>query len=461
MQATTPEPNFTGTGLNPNASAGTTTSAIAPAPTPAAPAIANAGTPQAVTTPTSTPTTPTTPLASNPANALAPDDPGNQYNTSTGQLNDKYKGTLQNLQQSGTQPPTTPGAASAAVQQNTPAPQPPPYNPVKADTIIADDQAHAQFLSDYTQSQQSQAQTETLAQTYSDLSNQVGLPALNTQLINMRQVIDGTEDDIRNEISKSGGFASESQIMALATARNKSIIQNYNNLLQTRDDMQKQVDTMIGLSKQDRDYAKQQIDDKLNFDQKQIEYSDKAVSNAQEALNSMQKSEGWDGIYKAAMASGDPSAIARINSTMGNGFNLFSMAQQDEATKTAATNKENIAQQNIINDNARADKALNETIRHNKVDEAISADENGTALPDPKKANQPGYDASGSKYTSSTAQNEVNALWKQEGALDKNNHIPPNYYNQAKAWWVEQGLKASDFDDILGQYKQQGLKGYN
>lgn len=263
----------------------------------------------------------------NLANGLSPDDPSNKFNTATGSLNDKYKGIHNTLQNSGTPVPDTSGPANAAITSVTPPPTPPPYDSTKADQVIADDKAHAQYLADYTAGQQSPSQAETLTQHYSEMVNNLGIPAINTQLINMKNVIDGSEQDIRNEITKAGGLATESQVLAMTAARNKTMIQNYNNLLQTRDDMYKQVDTMIGLDEKDRDYAKQQIDDKLGFDQKQIEFADKALTNAQDSLNNSGKLYGWDAILKAALATGDPHAVARINSTMGDGFDLETMSK--------------------------------------------------------------------------------------------------------------------------------------
>lgn len=197
---------------------------------------------------------------------------------------------------------------------------------------------------DYAKAMSSQSQGETLVQQYQDFTNQLGIPALNTQLMNMKNIIDGTETDIRNEVTKAGGFATDSQVLAMTNARNKTMIQNYNNLLQTRSDMQAQVTTMVGLAEQDRTFANQQIDRQLNFDQAQVTFADKALTNAQSSIQQSIANYGAASVLKQAQATGDPTAVARINQTMGNGFDLATAAAHptlDQQLKQAQINSAN------------------------------------------------------------------------------------------------------------------------
>lgn len=365
----------------------------------------------------------------------------------------KYQTALSNAKASGVAAPQSPGDGSAGIKDNLPAPAAPQYDSTKADTVLADNQAHQQYVSDYTQSQSSPAQTETLTQTYQDLTDKLGIPALDTQLMNMKNIIDGTEQDIRDEVTKAGGFATNSQVLAMTDARNKTMIQNYNNLLQTRDDAEKNLSTMMDLTEKDRDYARQKINDQLNFDQQNIQYADKALSNAQDAYKTMQSSEGWDGIYKAAVATGDPQAIQKINSTMGPGFDLVTMAKQDAITRGQNTQKTNleIEQAGLNIQKTKADIAA----ANEKTNE-----DNG--VPIPAKANQPGFDSTGVKLNPTSASQQILSQFKTSGVFDKNGAVPPANYNQAKAWWVEQGLSATEFDSIMGQYKtDQTNKQYN
>lgn len=381
------------------------------------------------------------------------------------QTANKYKAALSTV--SSTPVPTTSGAANSAISQATAGANQQQQQQEAQDTQKATiqgqlqaDPGYQQLLADHTAYLNSENQQTTLEQDYSSLSDQLGLPALNTQLVNMQAVINGTEDDIRNEITKSGGFATESQVMALASARNKTLTQNYNNLLATRDNAQTQLSTMIGLDEKDKAAAQQQASDQLNFDQQVASYTQKFTQNAQDALTSMQKTEGWDGIYKAAIASGDPSAIQRINSTMGNGFDLATMAKQDAAVKAeqAQTLAQTNAQASANLAKTKADIA-NTQANTDKTRAEIS---DASGAPNPAKTNQPGYDATGVKYSVASAAQELTNEIKTQGLMGTRKLLAPSDFNQMKAWWVAQGLKNTDFDDEFGGYKDSSrTKEYN
>lgn len=71
---------------------------------------------------------------------------------------------------------------------------------------------------------------QSLTDEYSQLSASTGLTSLNTQLMNLGNIMNGTPDDIRNEITASGGFADDSQVQAMATSRNTVLLKQYNAL---------------------------------------------------------------------------------------------------------------------------------------------------------------------------------------------------------------------------------------
>lgn len=261
------------------------------------------------------------------------------------QLLQKYTAALATAKASGASAPQSQGSASAATTGITggPTPPTPPPNPIQSQ--LDNDPGYKQLVADQNEYLSSQNQGESLVQQYTDLSTKLGIPAIDTQLVNMNAVINGTEQDIRNEIQSAGGFATESQIQAMATARNKVLTQNYNNLLQTKSDLMTQLTTLTGLAKDDQANATALAGEKLNYDQQVMTYEQKFQQNAQDSLKSMQSTEGWDGIYKAALATGDPTAVQQINATMGQGFDLATAAQQDAQTKALAAQNAQIAQQ--------------------------------------------------------------------------------------------------------------------
>lgn len=232
------------------------------------------------------------------------------------QLADKYKTGLATAQASTTPVPTSSGAGSAGVTDITGGPtQQPQINPV--DSILGEDQGYQQLFQDYKDFNDSNAQKETLTSEYDRLTKEAGLPELNTQLMNMKNVIDGTETDIRNEITKAGGFATESAVLALTGARNKTMIQNYNNLLDTKNNATNQINTMIGLSQQDRQYAQDQFQNKLQLDQQIIDYGNKMQANATSAYQKIIDAPGYG--YKALYDStgGDAHTVDLVEKTLG------------------------------------------------------------------------------------------------------------------------------------------------
>lgn len=233
------------------------------------------------------------------------------------QLLQKYTQGLANAQKSNTPVPQSQGDASAAVTDITGGVTPPPPVPSPVETALNNDPGYQQLLQDQKDYLSAQNQTETLQKQYTDLTNQAGIPALNTQLINMKSIMDGTEQDIRNEITKAGGFATDSQVLALTSARNKTMIQNYNNLLQTRDDLVNQVNTTMGFAKDDATNATALASEKMGFDQKVSDFYQKAQTNAADAYNKIVATPGYgyQALYKST--GGDANAISMIEKTMG------------------------------------------------------------------------------------------------------------------------------------------------
>lgn len=369
------------------------------------------------------------------------------------QLKAKYGTALSDITGTGVTPPQSQGSANAGINAalGTQTQNQPQYDSTQTDAQIKDNEAHQQYLADFAQSQSTEATQESFTQMYSDLSNQLGLPAVNTALANITNIIDGTEQNIRDEVTAAGGFATESQVQALATTRNKTLIQQQKELSATRDNLQTNLTTMIGLDEKDRAYAQTQIDNQLNFDQKNIDFADKAVSAGQESLKNMEATEGWSGIYQAALATGDPQAIQRINSTMGNGFDLASVAAADAKTKamTQAKDQASLAASGLSAENAQLDI---QTKQQNL----------GTAagLPNPAKAGLAGFSDTGVKLNNQNAQQQIVNQWKADGGLSKDGTgtVSTEAFNNAKAWWTAEGLTPSDFDAEFAPYKPGLIK---
>lgn len=179
-------------------------------------------------------------------------------------------------------------------------------------------------------------QSETLMAQYQKLVKNSGLNEINAELINTKKIIEGTEDDIRAEVTAADGFATNSQVLAMASARNKSLIQNYNSLLSTRDSIQEQISTSVSLMKEDKQIAEQRLSQQMNFGFKILEYRDKMQNNAKEAYNNVVKNVGYQGLYNSLAH--DPYTLSLAERSLGlasGGLQSLASMPDPEAEKDA------------------------------------------------------------------------------------------------------------------------------
>lgn len=194
-------------------------------------------------------------------------------------------------------------------------PKPPDTSTI--DTALAEDKGYQQLLQDQKDYTHTVNQQTSLLDFYNKSMKQAGIPAIDKELLNAKNIIEGTEDDIRAEVQAASGFATDSQVMALAGARNKQLIKNYNNLLDTKTMAMENIKTTVGLAQQDQQMALQNITQKMQIDEQLMNYRDKFVNNAKEAYNNVLKSVGYAGLYQSLASSGDSSAIGLAEKTLG------------------------------------------------------------------------------------------------------------------------------------------------
>lgn len=158
-------------------------------------------------------------------------------------------------------------------------------------------------------------QRTSLAETYKKMIKDSGIEDIDMELVDMKRVIEGSEDDIRAELTKAGGFATDSQVLAMTNARNKQLIKNYNTLLDTRNAKEKYLNTAIGLEQADREAADQRFESMFNMGMQIADYQQKMKTNAIAGIERMVGSIGWDGILEATQ--GDAYAQSLIEKTYG------------------------------------------------------------------------------------------------------------------------------------------------
>jgi len=265
------------------------------------------------------------------------------YNTAIAggnQAGSQYKNALATTTANGTPDAKNMGEAGGVMDKTIQSPQtdPSPLTPI-VDTDSTFDDIFSQYDDFYSPVKQKQS----LLQEYQSMEKSLGINAMNAELLNSKRIIEGTEDDIRSEVQAVSGFATDSQVMALANARNKSLVKNYNYLLEARDSAMTQLSTMMNLSMQDRQLASQEFDRKMNFAFKVKEFQEKAISNAREGYNNTIKLMGADGMYNALLQTGDPKTMLLAERTLGiPAGGLAIAAQQAIKARTFEDAKSNL-----------------------------------------------------------------------------------------------------------------------
>ena len=181
-------------------------------------------------------------------------------------------------------------------------------------------------------------QRKSLSDTYQQMLKDSGIQAIDTELLNMKNVIEGSEDDLRTEITKAGGFATNSQVLALTNARNKQLIKNYNTLLDTRNAKEKYLQTAIQLEESDRQSADQRFESAFSMGTQLATLQNQMQTNARNQMQWLATNIGLDGLYQST--GGDRFAIDLVESTLGiPRGGLYGVAQQAYQAKLQAEQK--------------------------------------------------------------------------------------------------------------------------
>lgn len=271
----------------------------APGTPPAQPGLA--GIPTQVQNNIPTPTTPGAPNSPVLSPYIAPTPPPN-----------KFQQGLAGALGSGTTAPQNGGTGKMGVAAYTP--------PSSPDTTAIDtyaDPTIKPLMDSITQLLNPQQQTTSLLSDYNKLYKKSGLDDINQELIDADTVINGTEQNIRDEIQTAGGFGTDSQVQAMALARNKSLLTRYNQLVQMKTDATNQLNTLSQLNQQDKQMAQQRVNTQIDAIFKIADFQEKAQNNVREAFNNIVSKVGFNGAY-AAYAN-NPQQLSYINKIMGLG----------------------------------------------------------------------------------------------------------------------------------------------
>lgn len=267
-------------------------------------AVATPMAPEIPTTPAA-PTAPIMPPTSATPSGVAPAPTPTQS---------RYQQALGSLQSSGVPAPADAGQARAALAAAVPTA---PQDTTAVDQYISEDPAINSLMANIATLLNPAKQTTTLMQDYKKLYKESGLADINEELIDAETVINGTEDDLRNEIQTAGGLATDSQVQSLALARNKGLLKRYNQLVQMKTDATNQLNTLSSLNAQDKQIAQQRVDSQISAMFNMANFRQTAINHSREQYQWMASQMGADGLYNSL--SQDPRQLAFAEKILGTG----------------------------------------------------------------------------------------------------------------------------------------------
>lgn len=244
-------------------------------------------------------------------------NPSGQYNPQTQQaLGQKYQNAFASLNSS--QAPNSAAAANTQIQNISQTSTDPVFG-----AMTAQMQPILNSLTQVLNNINDPAVTGTsLQQEYNTIQQQYGLPDMQASLLNMQNVMNGTTDDIRSEITSAGGQATESQIQGMSSARNTVILKQYNALATQYQAAQTNVQNMMQYVSTDQQTKLQQeqigssvAESIASFEQQMVSMGmtmqQNTIGNLQYNVTQM----GYKGL--AASAQGNPQVLGSYENLLG------------------------------------------------------------------------------------------------------------------------------------------------
>lgn len=136
-----------------------------------------------------------------------------------------------------------------------------------------------------------QTTQENLVQQYQSLAQSSGMNATQLQLMNTETIMNGTQDDISNEITAAGGTATQSQVLALTASRNNVIMKQASFLQNQLSVQQQYVSNVMQYAEADQSEMNTQVSEQTglleSMSSLQNTMNNNAVSNYQGTLKSL------------------------------------------------------------------------------------------------------------------------------------------------------------------------------
>lgn len=305
-----------------------------------------------IATPTNTIVAPTTsnvlPTAQTSTNQTQ-NTTQNNANTTTNQILPANTGSIStpavnfnNLQQgfdkassSSLPVPQTAGGANSAISGFMGNGQSTPSN--NATTFLNNDSTIQGAISTVTQFL-SPTITQSTLQSYVNQiqTDQNVLAGLNVQMMNLKNIMNGTSEDIRNEITAANGFATESQVTAMATARNNTLLKQANLLQNQIDTATRAVSNDQNLLTEERQIATDTFNQNATIYNSAQTLQTQHLKSATDGLNTLISAVGISGLVNGLL-NADPTGATLSNAAKLMGTTPGALWQ---AAKTDYSNKQ-------------------------------------------------------------------------------------------------------------------------
>lgn len=259
-------------------------------------------------------------------------------------LKSKYTKAHATAVAGGAQAPVDSGSGSAGVAKVLGA-QPESYTPSPENQVATNDitSTYAKAVADFIKPD---TQRKSLVEEYQSMSKALGIPELKAELLDTNRIMNGSEDDIRSEITAAGGFATNSQVGAMTIARNKSLLQKAQYIQDQLTSAKDELGTLTSLSAKDREYADQHATTSIGLLGKMVDLQQTMKKAATDNYNNIVKEVGYDGLMK--MTGNDPYNIGLVEKSLGFAPGGLQQVAQSAAQKTAQENTKSNLQNDLL-----------------------------------------------------------------------------------------------------------------
>lgn len=248
----------------------------------------------------------------------------------------QYGAALQTAKATGP-PPQDAASANTAVNSALTANPPPQTPPPAVDNLFNGtsptlQDSVAQITKDLNPTANDQLLQDSLDKITADKSTLAGL---NTQSMNFDNVMSGSQQEIQDEIQKSGGFATQSQILALTGARNQALLTQQKIVQQKIQNAQDAVNNDISLYQNEKDMANTQFAQRSQIYQlAQTNYNNQ-INAIKDSAKQMITNVGYSGLVNALLNS-DPTGTSLIRASQITGEPLQQLATQEKSNNNLA-----------------------------------------------------------------------------------------------------------------------------